>query len=145
MPSACATRARRGPRAFVGEIWRVLREGGLVHAETPFLQQVHAGGPHDFVRFTSSGRRHLFRRFEEIAARTDEVRARRKARERPTLPVALPRPLQPGFVRDGHAAAYFFLGRRAERELTPQEIVGYYQGAQGTRVRRIVRGRAIRG
>jgi SAM-dependent methyltransferase len=55
------------PGQVVGEIQRVLRNGGLVYAETPFLQQVHAG-PYDFVRYTSSGHRYLFRAFEEIAA-----------------------------------------------------------------------------
>jgi hypothetical protein len=28
-----------------------------------------------------------------------------------------------------NASAYFFLGRRADRELTPAEIIGYYRGA----------------
>src|SRR4029079_11363432 len=55
------------PARVVGEIHRVLRPDGLVYAETPFLQQVHAG-PYDFTRYTSSGHRYLFRSFEEIAA-----------------------------------------------------------------------------
>jgi len=55
------------PAQVVGEIHRVLRPDGLVYAETPFLQQVHAG-PNDFTRFTSSGHRYLFRAFAEIAA-----------------------------------------------------------------------------
>jgi len=53
------------PRKVVDEIWRVLADGGLVYAETPFLQQVHEG-PYDFTRFTHSGHRWLFRRFEEL-------------------------------------------------------------------------------
>jgi hypothetical protein len=40
-------------------------------------------------------------------------------------------------VRDDYAmdnaSAYYFLGRRAERELTPGEIVDYYRGAQRPR------------
>jgi uncharacterized protein YbaR (Trm112 family)/SAM-dependent methyltransferase len=47
------------------EIHRVLKEQGVVYAETPFMQQVH-GGRYDFTRFTHLGHRRLFRRFEEI-------------------------------------------------------------------------------
>ena len=54
-----------GPAAVVAEIRRVLKPGGWVYAETPFMQQVHEG-PYDFTRFTHSGHRWLFREFEEI-------------------------------------------------------------------------------
>ena len=47
------------------EIFRVLKNDGLVYAETPFIQQVH-GGRYDFTRFTHLGHRRLFRRFAEI-------------------------------------------------------------------------------
>ena len=47
------------------EIHRVLKDKGVVYAETPFMQQVH-GGQYDFTRFTHIGHRRLFRRFEEI-------------------------------------------------------------------------------
>ncbi len=53
------------PHRCVDEIHRVLKDGGLVYAETPFIQQVH-GGRYDFTRFTHLGHRRLFRRFEEI-------------------------------------------------------------------------------
>jgi SAM-dependent methyltransferase/uncharacterized protein YbaR (Trm112 family) len=53
------------PVRCVSEIHRVLKEDGLVYAETPFMQQVHAG-PYDFTRFTPMGHRRLFRYFEEI-------------------------------------------------------------------------------
>ena len=43
----------------------MLRSGGIVYADTPFLQQVHEGA-YDFTRFTDSGHRYLFRRFERI-------------------------------------------------------------------------------
>jgi len=52
------------PHVVVSEIHRVLKPGGLVYAETPFMQQVHEGA-YDFTRFTHSGHRWLFRRFEE--------------------------------------------------------------------------------
>jgi SAM-dependent methyltransferase len=53
------------PERVVQEIHRVLVAGGLVYAETPFMQQV-VGGPYDFIRFTDLGHRHLFRRFDEV-------------------------------------------------------------------------------
>ena len=53
------------PPAVVDEIHRVLKPGGIVYADTPFIQQVHEQA-YDFTRFTLSGHRWLFRRFEEI-------------------------------------------------------------------------------
>lgn len=53
------------PYRCVQEIHRVLKEGGVVYAEVPFMQQVHAA-PYDFMRFSYLGFRWLFRRFEEI-------------------------------------------------------------------------------
>ena len=47
------------------EIHRVLKQQGVVYAETPFIQQVH-GGRFDFMRFTHLGHRRLFRKFEEL-------------------------------------------------------------------------------
>lgn len=53
------------PGEVVSEVFRVVKHEGLVYAETPFLQQVHEGA-YDFTRFTHSGHRWLFRKFEEI-------------------------------------------------------------------------------
>jgi SAM-dependent methyltransferase len=53
------------PQRCVAEIHRTLKDDGLVYAEIPFMQQVHAGR-YDFTRFTHLGLRRLFRRFEEI-------------------------------------------------------------------------------
>ncbi|MCX6743611.1 MAG: methyltransferase domain-containing protein [Candidatus Parcubacteria bacterium] len=53
------------PFQVVAEIHRVLKNDGLIYAETPFMQQVH-GGKYDFMRFTYLGHRRLFRNFEEI-------------------------------------------------------------------------------
>ncbi len=53
------------PYRCCDEIFRVLKENGIVYSETPFIQQVH-GGRYDFTRFTHIGHRRLFRRFEEI-------------------------------------------------------------------------------
>jgi SAM-dependent methyltransferase len=52
------------PFACVAEIYRVLKDKGMVYAETPFMQQVH-GGQYDFHRFTHLGHRRLFRHFTE--------------------------------------------------------------------------------
>lgn len=55
------------PVKVVAEIARVLKPGGLVYAETPFMQQVHEGA-YDFTRFTESGHRWLFSNFELIGS-----------------------------------------------------------------------------
>jgi SAM-dependent methyltransferase len=136
------------PDQVVGEVHRVLRDSGIVYAETPFLQQVHSGA-YDFTRYTSSGHRYLFRSFEEIAAgpvagpgtqllwSVDHL-VRGLARSELAGKVArgsffwlryLDRFIPIAFAMD-NASAYYFLGRRATRELTPSEIVGYYRGAQ---------------
>lgn len=51
------------PQKVVDEIYRVLKDDAMVYAETPFLQQVHEGA-FDFTRFTESGHRYLFRKFQ---------------------------------------------------------------------------------
>jgi SAM-dependent methyltransferase len=53
------------PARCVAEMHRVLKPGGLVYAETPFMQQVHMGR-YDFMRFTALGHRRLFRMFDAI-------------------------------------------------------------------------------
>lgn len=53
------------PHRCVSEIHRVLKPGGLIYADTAFIQQV-CGGRFDFTRFTHRGQRRLFRSFEEI-------------------------------------------------------------------------------
>jgi SAM-dependent methyltransferase len=136
------------PQRVVAEIHRVLRAGGVVYAETPFLQQVHAGA-YDFTRFTASGHRWLFRAFEEIdagpvagpgtqllwsvdhAARglLRSATAGRLARAAFAWLRLLDRAVPASFALDD-ASACFFLGRRADRELTPREIAAYYRGAQ---------------
>ncbi len=47
------------------EIFRVLRKGGLVYADSPFMVPVH-GGTHDFLRFSSVAHRRLFRHFSHV-------------------------------------------------------------------------------
>ncbi len=53
------------PNRCVSEIHRVLKDDGIVYAETPFIQQVHMK-QYDFTRFTHLGHRWLFKNFTEI-------------------------------------------------------------------------------
>lgn len=136
------------PAQVVAEIHRVLKDGGLVYAETPFLQQVHAGA-HDFTRFTASGHRYLFRRFEQLAAGsvagpgtqllwsvdhlvrglTRSALAGRAVRGLMCWLRLLDRLVPPDYTEDD-ASALYFLGRRSDRELSAEEIIAYYRGAQ---------------
>lgn len=53
------------PEKVAAEIARVIKPGGLLYSELPFMQQVHEGA-YDFTRFTLSGHRRLFNYFLEI-------------------------------------------------------------------------------
>lgn len=53
------------PERVASEIYRVLKVGGLLYSELPFMQQVHEGA-YDFTRYTLSGHRRLFNGFAEI-------------------------------------------------------------------------------
>jgi SAM-dependent methyltransferase len=134
------------PQRVVDEIHRVLRPGGLVYADTPFMQQVHEG-PYDFTRFTESGHRYLFRRFE---VRSSGVTGGLGTQLHWSL-VYLGRGihrrvgqvfwagfswlhvldglLDPSATVDG-ASGVFFYGHSSTRSISPQEIVAYYSGAQ---------------
>ena len=136
------------PWQVVEEVHRVLKPDGLVYAETPFMQQVHAG-PYDFTRFTDSGHRWLFRRFAEIdrgvvagpgtaLSWSIDHAGRSMARSRTAGRLLrlglfwvrfLDRLSGSSFATDG-ASAVFFLGRRSETELSPRAIVAEYAGGQ---------------
>lgn len=136
------------PWAVVGEIWRVLSAGGVVYAETPFLQQVHEGA-YDFTRFTHSGHRWLFRHFAELdsglvagpgtqLAWTLEHTARSTLRSPALGKVAkaaffwtrfIDRVAAPGYALDT-ASAVYFLGRKAETPLSPKDMPRYYRGGR---------------
>jgi SAM-dependent methyltransferase len=136
------------PSLVVQEIHRVLRRSGLVYADTPFLQQVHEG-PYDFTRFTDSGHRYLFRNFERIdsgvvagagtqLAWSVESFFRSLLRSRTAGGIArlalwwlprLDRFLDPRHSIDG-ASSVYFLGRKSDTQLSPRDIIAYYQGAQ---------------
>jgi SAM-dependent methyltransferase len=134
------------PTVVAHEIERVLRRGGIVYADTPFHQQVHEGA-YDFTRFTDSGHRFLFRRFERIDSGTVAgagtalrwsvdhfVRAL-------TRSVALGRVVSLAFfwlswtdrfLDRRHsvdaASSVFFLGRKADEQITGADVIDYYQG-----------------
>ncbi|WP_324955404.1 class I SAM-dependent methyltransferase [Oligoflexus sp.] len=141
------------PQRCVAEIKRCLKYGGLVYAETPFIQQVH-GGRYDFVRYTLLGHRRLFREFEEIQSGMAGG---------PGMALAwslkyflwsfvrsnLARELIAGFVSltcfwlkycdrflrnapaavDG-ASANYFLGRKIDGHLSDRELIKQFRGAQ---------------
>lgn len=135
------------PTRVVDEIERVLRPGGIVYAETPFMQHVHEGA-YDFTRFTHSGHRWLFRRFEEIdsgvvaGAGTQLLwsvdrfaRAITRSRTAGKAVKALLFWLR-WFDRLADeadsvdvASCCYFLGRGSERALEPRDMPAYYRGA----------------
>ena len=55
------------PRRCAQEAVRVLKPGGLLYSEIPFMQQVHMEA-YDFTRFTLTGHRLLFRELNELRA-----------------------------------------------------------------------------
>lgn len=135
------------PPRVVAEIHRLLCSEGLVYAETPFMQQVHEGA-HDFTRYTESGHRYLFRRFELIDAGTVAgpgtqllwsidyffrglFRSRAVGKAFKVLffwlrwfDGAIPF----AYAVDA-ASCVYFLGRRREESMPARAIVDYYRGA----------------
>jgi hypothetical protein len=112
------------------------------------MQQVHEG-PYDFTRFTLSGHRWLFRRFAEIDAGVQGgpwVTLRWGIRY---LAAGLFRSywagrlteaaffwlryldavIPPSWSSDG-ACGVWFLGSRADTEMTPRQAIQYYRGAK---------------
>lgn len=53
------------PRTVLAEALRVLRTGGIIYLEVPFLQGFHAD-PHDYQRYTLPGLRRRLAAFEEL-------------------------------------------------------------------------------
>lgn len=53
------------PERVAAEIHRVLKPGGFLYSEMPFMQQVHEGA-YDFTRYSLSGHRRLFNGFSEL-------------------------------------------------------------------------------
>jgi ubiquinone/menaquinone biosynthesis C-methylase UbiE len=139
------------PGKVVSEIHRILKPGGIVYAETPFLQPVHEG-PYDFTRFTESGHRWLFREFEEIdsgvvlgpAAQllsSIEHVVRGTFRSVTAGVVTkmmlfwlryLDRLIPQSYASDG-ASAVYFVGRKSDSAIGPKDMIAYYKGAYARR------------
>jgi SAM-dependent methyltransferase/uncharacterized protein YbaR (Trm112 family) len=140
------------PQRVVSELQRVLRAGGIVYAETPFMQQVHMGA-YDFTRFTHSGHRRLFRHFDEVEsgiacgpgmalawswqyflmsfARKQTGRTLAKAIARLT---AFPLKYFDRFLARRPAAydaasGFYFIGRKADHPIDDRQLVSEYRGA----------------
>ena len=134
------------PWMVAEEIRRVLRSGGVVYADTPFMQQVHEGA-YDFTRFTDSGHRYLFRQFELIESGAVAGAGTALLWSIEYFVRALTRSTRVGRLvglclfwlrsTDGlldskysldAASGVFFLGRKCEAEITREAIIQYYQG-----------------
>ena len=133
------------PGIVVSEITRVLKKGGIVYAETPFMQQVHEGA-YDFTRYTRSGHRWLFREFEEIAggailgsgvALIWSIRYYVKSlgfSDRVAAAVAacffwvrLIEPKRPSIAKDDAASGVFFFGRKTTKAMLASDVPAYYE------------------
>jgi SAM-dependent methyltransferase len=142
------------PARCVEEIHRILVPGGLVYAETAFMQQVH-GGRHDFSRFTHLGHRRLFRRFVEVEsgavcgpgmalASAYVYFLRSLVRSRPMRGILRAFGAMTSFwlkyfdywlidrpAALDAAAGVYFLGKKVDTVLSDRELVRLYRGASG--------------
>lgn len=136
------------PNTVVAEIYRVLKQDGIVYAETPFLQHVHEGA-YDFTRYTESGHRYLFKDFELIGSGScggagtqllwsidNFVRGVFRSRR-------IGKVIKLGFfwlqyfdriIPESYnidaASGVFFLGRKQSTAINGNEAVAHYKGAQ---------------
>ncbi len=139
------------PQRCVAEFHRVLKDDGLVYAETPFMQQVH-GGRYDFTRFTHLGHRRLFRYFSEVesGAVGGSGMALAWAYQYFLLSFARSKPLRSALKAFAHlsafylkyfdawlidkpatldaASGYYFIGRKAQVPLPDKELIRQYRG-----------------
>jgi SAM-dependent methyltransferase len=132
------------PVKVASEVERVLKPGGLVFADTPFLWPVHEKA-YDFTRWTAGGHRWLFRRFEAVATGTSSgpgvaailaIRCLAAALLRSWTAADfvaaafvwlrfLDRFTDPRRAIEG-AAGLFFFGRKTTRELPLPELISFY-------------------
>ena len=137
------------PEQVVKEIHRVLRPGGVVYADTPFMYPVHEGA-YDFLRFSLTGHRWLFRGFKEIdsgpslgCGSTFMLSARyffkaltgsRIMAAALTIPFAAAKLLERFIDRRYHVdagAGMYFVGSKSEEEISQADAISGYAGAQG--------------
>ncbi len=134
------------------EIHRVLKDRGVVYAETPFIQQVHFGA-YDFTRFTHLGHRRLFRRFEEIdsgavcgpgmalawsyqyflVSFTTSRILRALLRDFASFTSFFLKYFDTNLInRPGAfdaASGYYFMGRKSDKVLSDRDLIKLYKGA----------------
>lgn len=132
------------PHKVIEQVHRVLKPDGVVYAENLFIMGVHEGA-RDFVRYTQSGHRWLFRNFEPIDigplggagyALLWSIRYFWRAFGLSDKIVTL---LAAPFFwlrhcdrfmrrRDSADAAigFYFMGRKAGAAIGPQDIIAYY-------------------
>jgi SAM-dependent methyltransferase len=139
------------PQRCVAEMVRILKPGGFVLANTPFLQPVHMGA-YDFTRFTRLGHRRLFRNFDEIASGvsggpayaatyilqnlvanlSDDPKRRRYLKLIGLLTTYPLRFLDPLFTRtkssNNAASAFYFVGRKRSEPIPDRAIVDMFIG-----------------
>ena len=139
------------PTKCVAEIHRVLKPGGFVYAETPFMQPVHMGR-YDFTRYTALGHRRLFRMFDAVDtgitggpgsalawASTYFVASLGRSQKQRRVLQAIGRlaffwlrffdyVLSRNDAAFDAASGFYLLGRRAEHPLPDDELVAQYRG-----------------
>ncbi len=132
------------PWRAVSEIYRVLKNDGMVYAETAFMQQVHEGA-YDFTRFTHSGHRWLFRHFEELdsgvamgpgigllwtlehlARGILRSRALGKAAKLAFFWLQYIDVFMPASSKIDNASSVYFMGQKTREPLQPRDLTNYY-------------------
>lgn len=132
------------PIVVVEEIRRVLRPGGIVFADTPFMWPVHEKA-WDYTRWTPSGHRWLFRHFDVLEAGASSGPGTLFVLSLRYLAASLFRSTKMGHLialpffwvrfldnlcdaRKGldAAAGLFFYGRKSEKTLTPRGLIRFY-------------------
>tara|TARA_A100001015_G_scaffold315965_1_gene429081 strand:- start:1126 stop:2061 length:936 start_codon:yes stop_codon:yes gene_type:complete len=138
------------PDLVVNEIHRVLKQEGIVYAETPFMQQVHEGA-YDFTRYTVLGHRYLFKRFSLIDMGGNGgagislawalkyfvwalFRSKTLARVTGALGTLLLRPFERLFSRKSlfdSSSGVFFLGKKMQHHsVSHKDLISLYRGQQ---------------
>ena len=136
------------PGQVVSEIHRVLRQNGIVYAETPFLQHVHEGA-YDFTRFTEIGHRYLFRNFTLIDSGASAGAGTQLLWSLDNFFRGIFRSRKVGkfiklccfwlqyfddFIPESYnvdaASGVFFLGRKSTFPISRSSIIPHYKGAQ---------------
>ena len=144
------------PERVATEITRVLKSGGLLYSELPFMQQVHEGA-YDFTRYPLSGHRRFFNGISEIESGLVAGPSTALVWAIENFAIAFMRhpslrKLTKGVIRlafgwikyfdlllkdnpaamDGASCTYL-LGRKFDGHISDAEIISQYVGAQGLR------------